>query len=812
MIQKHQYKMNLFGVPSDVLKRLNDMRMNIRWLMVALTAFSCASMAQNEPYLFVGESGSFFIDEKTFLCINGSIKVNEKGNKTSILNGDIIVLGDSVVSSKPTTFFNAKSSVGNLVLAANKVQHLKNIDSLQQLVLENGSKKVLHSSLHLFDTLQLKNTSLEVKDNTTIELGLANAINFNQASLWGESSATPILLGSNSKIATHLSFNQNTVLSNIGMSFFPKTKGGSAIDIQVERSADTLNSVTDGSVKRVYKVFKWSEDAIELDSLVFQYHAPLENMHGNEPLSLFYSVDLGKTWEKNQSFSSNNPSKHTAANLNWDADTIWFTVAPSRCIKNPYSVDIANDSINLCDGNELIFTKDAQAVNHVWNQFIKEDTLKVDTSMAVNYAAINRKGCEATDRFNVFLREKPSSDFWVDKPIQGYCDGDTIKMIVINNNSDQINQYEWINTLGWSSSGDETSLTVKLSKDIAHTDTLTLMATNDFACQSSTSKLVYLFPKPKADFVYNLICGDSAVQLLNSSISNLEEQGMTYVWNLGFENKTITTSGLSPNPSPFFYPDSGRYQVTLQVENFVGCEASVAKTIYFPTIQSKGCDATNGNNGGGNNGNGGIGGGGNVLPSCRVVSPNSIKPVFLVASNAMAGDTLVMVQLSEPPADKYVWLLSDGRFDTVSVQKEWVFPRAADGYKVRMISIYPNCADTLEKSINIRPVPPQRTDWRPRRLLPDFDSEPTGDEPQFEGLWDARLFPNPVAHVLHLKLSKTEGVKVQIEWRNGMGETLFSENLIENEASWDVSGFVPGLYFVTIQMGYQTKNLKFIKL
>ncbi|MFQ3575692.1 MAG: T9SS type A sorting domain-containing protein [Cytophagales bacterium] len=769
-------------------------------LILLTVILMMSSYAQDEPFFYIGNQESFYIAKGTFLAVNGSLKVNESGNRQSILGGNLVVLGDSVSASKPTVFFNTKKSAGSLVLYGNKTQHIKNIDSLNNLQLlsrPTGQRAILHSNLHLYDSLVIQNKSLEMNDGVKLHLGLANVINQNPSTIVGETDLNPIVLGQNCEILTHQGFNTSSNFGNLGLSVFLKERGGSAIDLMLARNADVIDSVTDGSVRRVYVLTKnMNANQVLFDSLVFDYHSTLENPHNMTEKLLIWVSEDGEVWEKPGETIQRNEGRFVLKNLLMKKEKLWITLAPGICQKKPYQVAIAPDSVDFCESSTISFSKDIHSVYHLWNNQLTIDELVLDSSMKVIYVGSNKRGCEAIDSFSVHKREKPKSDFEVNHDV-AVCEGDSIKLMV--SIPDEHNTYIWkTSTSNLNAEGFKFAYVVNFFDNNEPSENIELEVNNQYGCVSNSAKTLTLIPKPEVSFTGSLVCGDSAIRLLNTS----PDLGMNFSWQLG-DGRVFETSGLAAQPPIYHYPDSGTYEVRLTGTKMGGCQNETVKMLHFPTPNSKGCER------GGNNGNGG-----NVsrLPACKLVSPESIKPRFLVASNAYSGDTLVFVQLSEPPADKHIWLLSDGRFDTLSRQPEIPFLFSSAAQRVTMISVYPNCADTLAKTFNINPRPPGRLEGRPRRVFPEISLEPAGDEPIFYELVAVKLMPNPVTDRLKIVIEKPTEAKVISEWRDAYGSLVMVEEFREETSFWDVSTLKAGVYFISIKLGFQHKVLRFVKM
>ena len=111
---------------------------------------------------------------------------------------------------------------------------------------------------------------------------------------------------------------------------------------------------------------------------------------------------------------------------------------------------------------------------------------------------------------------------------------------------------------------------VKTFED-AGTYTVSLVVESDVGCKDDFEKDVEVYPRPKADFTADPVVTsviNPLIQFENQSSSSAEQ--LSYTWNFGDHN--VQGGGISREENPAYsYVDTGRYTISLKVENEYGC-------------------------------------------------------------------------------------------------------------------------------------------------------------------------------------------------------------------------------------------------
>ncbi len=120
-----------------------------------------------------------------------------------------------------------------------------------------------------------------------------------------------------------------------------------------------------------------------------------------------------------------------------------------------------------------------------------------------------------------------------------------------------------------------------------------LSVSNVQGCQASKTKVVYVLPKPTADFTFDTPCKGNATHFTDASYSAGNVSIAAWVWDFGDGN----TSNLQ-NPI-HTYEFAGNYQVSLSITDVNGCsdDTLMAVTVYGKPIANftwniQNCDTT----------------------------------------------------------------------------------------------------------------------------------------------------------------------------------------------------------------------------
>ncbi|MCB9225875.1 MAG: PKD domain-containing protein [Chitinophagales bacterium] len=146
---------------------------------------------------------------------------------------------------------------------------------------------------------------------------------------------------------------------------------------------------------------------------------------------------------------------------------------------------------------------------------------------------------------------------------------------MLSNNStiaipDVINNYNWtIGTQNYAGSSPQVAFPTEGLQDV------TLIVTSNRGCTDTTTKTIEVYPALLPDFEIDNVCiGDSTTFTdITPSYSTISR-----LWNFGggqFSTDTMPT---------ILFTDTGTYSVTLQVENAIGCQNSITKTVKINSL------------------------------------------------------------------------------------------------------------------------------------------------------------------------------------------------------------------------------------
>ncbi len=242
-------------------------------------------------------------------------------------------------------------------------------------------------------------------------------------------------------------------------------------------------------------------------------------------------------------------------------------IADTICELNAYT--FINQSL-ISDGTVLNFEwefGDGNASNDInpTHLFVN------DTNYIITLTATSIHGCTHDTFKNIIIHPLPEVDF----NMQNGCIYDM--PISFNNtstiNSDIINNWQW--SFGDGNISANENPTHTFMQDGVYS--IQLIATSNFNCKDSTTKILEIYPKPLADFGVQNICSyDSAIFINNSYVSS----GVInqFEWNLGDGNYHYSSQ------PKHHYSTHGSYIVQLIVETEKGCKDTAENTIYIHEV------------------------------------------------------------------------------------------------------------------------------------------------------------------------------------------------------------------------------------
>lgn len=184
-----------------------------------------------------------------------------------------------------------------------------------------------------------------------------------------------------------------------------------------------------------------------------------------------------------------------------------------------------------------------------------EHTYDLPGTYTVALTATSASNCQTTFQSDIIISPLPVVDF----SIANGCDG--VNNTFVNESeiaSGSIVLWAWNFGDGSTSSSLDGSHTYQNSG----TYEVTLTATSENACLSSSTQEIIIFAKPVTDFSFSDACNGNLIDFTNNSA--VSEGFMTYLWDFG-------DGWTSPNINPSYeYQSPGIYTVSLQVSNNLG--------------------------------------------------------------------------------------------------------------------------------------------------------------------------------------------------------------------------------------------------
>ncbi len=179
----------------------------------------------------------------------------------------------------------------------------------------------------------------------------------------------------------------------------------------------------------------------------------------------------------------------------------------------------------------------------------------------VKLISVTKNGCKDSAMQDVVVHPKPKAAFITYNSCLNHSSNFTNNSKI---DSGTIKNYQW--DFG---DGDTSNL-----ENPTHTYSalgqykVTLKATSSFGCTDTFSRIVTVYPLPKANFSTSNICIQDIAYFTDSSIS-----AQQYIWDFGDGNYSVMQ-----NPK-HKYAKAGNYTVTQKVRNIYGCWDSTSKQI-----------------------------------------------------------------------------------------------------------------------------------------------------------------------------------------------------------------------------------------
>ena len=326
----------------------------------------------------------------------------------------------------------------------------------------------------------------------------------------------------------------------------------------------------------------------------------------------------------------------------------------------PSAAFTVNDTSQCLRGNTYSFNNSSSGANSYLWDFGNGDTSTTASpqysylnvgNYVVKLHAITQFACSSLYSKNVYVRAQPITDFSVNMYDQCFS----------------INEYIFTNT-GSGHTGSfwdfgDTSFSTDISPPakiyLYHgAKNVKLRTTTDFGCSDSITKLLNIFPEPKAAFSIN-----DPEQCLNQNnfvFTNNSAGASAYSWSFGDGNGS---SYFSPSN---VYSSEGSYNVKLICENTHGCKDSIIKQVDVRAVPVSSFTVNDSN--------------------------HCLKANNVVFTNSSTG------------ANSYQWDFGD--YDTSTLQSPSHIYKYAGTFRVYLTSMNDyGCYNITDRQIHIHPSP-----------------------------------------------------------------------------------------------------------
>jgi hypothetical protein len=179
----------------------------------------------------------------------------------------------------------------------------------------------------------------------------------------------------------------------------------------------------------------------------------------------------------------------------------------------------------------------------------------------------------------------------------------------------------------------------------------------------------------------------------------------------------------------------------------------------------------------------------------------SITTDFLLASEVIVGDTIIFIDMSTPSITDHHWDFGD--YETSDLAEPGHIYYVPGSLTVELMVSNELCDASLQKNIEVKPMTKSK----------DLDNKNMFD-PKLVSIENIKLYPNPSQGQFWLSFNLTNKADVLYYFFDMNGNIIYmkKESVSEHyESSFDLSHLTPGMYFVRIVAGKDTKLMKIIK-
>jgi hypothetical protein len=184
--------------------------------------------------------------------------------------------------------------------------------------------------------------------------------------------------------------------------------------------------------------------------------------------------------------------------------------------------------------------------------------------------------------------------------------------------------------------------------------------------------------------------------------------------------------------------------------------------------------------------------------TCLPNDPNFISAVFLVSTNAIDGDSVRFIQLTNPVPTDFSWNFGDGdlsnEYSPIHIYN-LSDPSVSNQYQVTMTVTNGLCSDTRKKNVTVNPA----------TTTPKLAG-------LFNGIEYFNLYPNPNDGNFNLEVKTTEESDIYIHVMDMQGKLIDTRH--SRTASFkntlNYQSLKAGLYFVKLQVAEEIRVIKMI--
>ena len=240
-------------------------------------------------------------------------------------------------------------------------------------------------------------------------------------------------------------------------------------------------------------------------------------------------------------------------NIDFISDTVCFGNSSSFT-----SISSAN-GLDQINGYSWTFPNNSSTTSSSTNF-----THNIEQTYQVTHTIFTDSNCENSITKDVFIHKLPE----VLLSNQVVCENSSNAFSFTSSAfpPDNISAYHWYKDNVFISSVENEFFTFTNQ----NTQNIKLQVTTDFGCENSDEITIEVFPQLSADFSYTKNCLGDSVAFID------ETQSLSVVdWNWSFS--AFSNSNLQ-NPK-FVYNTIGSQDITLDIENAIGCKSTITKTI-----------------------------------------------------------------------------------------------------------------------------------------------------------------------------------------------------------------------------------------